>query len=101
MTKEAETLRRSLDHKFIVKLHESYTEDNGSTRCFVLEQLDIATGALADVAQQRTYSLREFNIWRSLWELSSALVYLHSRPGGIFANNGLARAHSHAHAYYP
>ena len=22
-------------------------------------------------------------------------------PGGIFANNGLARAHSHAHAYYP
>ena len=22
-------------------------------------------------------------------------------PGGIFANNGLVRAHSHAHAYYP
>ena len=22
-------------------------------------------------------------------------------PGGIFANNGLARAHSHAHAYFP
>ena len=22
-------------------------------------------------------------------------------PGGTFANNGLARAHSHEHAYYP
>ena len=101
MTKEAETLRRSLDHKFIVKLHESYTEDNGSTRCFLLEQLDFAQGTLVDVAQQRTENLREHHIWRSLFHLSSALVYLHSRPGGIFANNGLARAHSHAHAYYP
>ena len=82
MTKEAETLRRSLDHKYMVKLHESYTEDDGSTRCFLLEQLDIAYGTLADVAQQRTRNLREFAIWRFLSILSSALVYLHSRPGG-------------------
>ena len=82
MTKEAETLRRILDHEDIVKLHESYTEDNGSTRCFVLEQLDIAEGTFADVAQQRTENLREHNKWRSLSIFSSALVYLHSRPGG-------------------
>ena len=28
-------------------------------------------------------------------------TYFWWAPGGIFANNGLARAHSHAHAYYP
>ena len=33
MTKEAATLRRSLDHEHIVKFQESYTEDNGSTHC--------------------------------------------------------------------
>merc|ERR1712062_622929 len=54
----------------------------GSTRCFVLGQLDIAEGTLADAAQQRNGNLIECFIWRFLGQLSSALVYLHSQPGG-------------------
>ena len=82
MPKEARKVRRSLDHKNIVKYFNSYTEERGSLRCFVLEPLLIPHGSLATVAQQRTRNLREFNIWRSLARLSSALSYLHSHPNG-------------------
>ena len=50
--KEWETLRKSLDHPYIVKFHHSYSE-GGHVRSFVLEPLIIAHGSLADVAQQR------------------------------------------------
>ena len=80
-TKEWETLRQSLDHPNIVKFHYSYSE-GGRDRSFVLEPLMIADVSLADVAQQRAKILREYNIWRGLFELSSALSYLHSHPNG-------------------
>ena len=52
VTKEWETLRKSLDHPNIVRFHYSYSE-GGHVRSFVLEPLIIAHGSLADVAQQR------------------------------------------------
>ena len=77
--KEWENMRKSLDHKHIVKFHHSYKEEGSSIRCFVLEPLEIAYGTLANVAQQRTDDLREFNIWRFLSTFSSALTHLHQQ----------------------
>ena len=79
MLKEAERLRKRLDHLCITKLHHSYLEEKSSTRCFVLEPLEIADGTIATVAELRTDSLRECYIWRSLRMLSSALTYLHQQ----------------------
>ena len=80
-TKEWERLRKSLDHPNIVKFHYSFSE-GVRDRSFVLEPLMIADVSLADVAQQRAKILREYNIWRGLFELSSGLSYLHSHPNG-------------------
>ena len=95
-TKEWEDVRRSLEHLNIVKFHYSYSERNYLLRAvasgdlsqdrsclirsFVLESLDFAGGTVATVAQQRADNLREYNIWRRLASLSSALTYLHSHP---------------------
>ena len=93
-TKEWEVVRRSLEHLNIVKFHYSYSErsclgrvvasgdlsQEDVYRSFVLELLDFAGGTVATVAQQRADNLREFNIWRRLASLSSALTYLHSHP---------------------
>ena len=95
-TKEWEDVRRSLEHLNIVKFHYSYSERSCLLRAvasgdlsqdrsclirsFVLESLDFAGGTVATVAQQRTDNLREYNIWRRLASLSSALTYLHSHP---------------------
>ena len=93
-TKEWEDVRRSLEHLNIVKFHYSYSErsclrrvvasgdlSQGDVyRSFVLESLDFAGGTVATVAQQRADNLREYNIWRRLASLSSALTYLHSHP---------------------
>ena len=79
MLKEAERLRKRLDHLCITKLHHSYLEERSSTRCFVLEPLEIADGTLATVAELRTHNLREYIIWRDLSKLSSALTYLHQQ----------------------
>ena len=79
LTQEAARVRKTLSHMNIVKFHHSFIEKR-SVRCFVLEPLEIATGTFADVAEQRTECLREFNIWRLLSHLSSGLAYLHSQP---------------------
>ena len=93
-TKEWEDVRRSLEHLNIVKFHYSYSErsclgrvvasgdlsQEDVYRSFVLESLDFAGGTVATVAQQRADNLREFNIWRRLASLSSALTYLTPTP---------------------
>ena len=94
VTKEWEDMRRSLEHLNIVKFHYSYSErsclrrvvasgdlSQGDVyRSFVLESLDFAGGTVATVAEKRADNLREYNIWRRLASLSSALTYLHSHP---------------------
>ena len=95
VTKEWEDVRRSLEHLNIVKFHYSYSERSCLRkvvasgylsqkdiflRSYVLESLDFAGRTVATVAQQRADNLREFNIWRRLASLSSALTYLHSHP---------------------
>ena len=100
VTKEWEDVRRSLEHLNIVKFHYSYSElsclrrkvasgdlsqDRSCLiRSFVLESLDFAGGTVATVAQQRADNLREFNIWRRLASLSSALTYLHSHKRDLY-----------------
>ena len=94
-TKEWENMRRSLEHLNIVKFHYSYSErsclrrvvasgdlsqEDIYLRSYVLESLDFAGRTVATLAQQRADNLREFNIWRRLASLSSALTYLHSHP---------------------
>ena len=93
-TKEWEVVRRSLEHLNIVKFHYSYSErsclgrvvasgdlsQEDVYRSFVLESLNFAGGTVATVAQQRADNLREFNIWRRLASLSSALTYLTPTP---------------------
>ena len=64
---------KQVDHKYIIKYFDHFME-NG-VLCIVLEYADKGTMEKA----VKTHCKKEYNIWRTVWHLSSALAYLHSR----------------------
>ena len=68
---------KQVDHKYIIKYFDHFME-NGIL-CIVLEYADKGTMEKA----VKTHSKKEYNIWRTVWHLSSALAYLHSRSPQI------------------
>jgi len=75
--KEAELLRRQ-QHPNIVKYYISFLASNTGNLCIVMEFCD--RGTLTDLLTQTEVSWKEeFQIWRSINALSSALKYLHKK----------------------
>jgi len=68
---------KQVDHKYIIKYFDHFLE-NGIL-CIVLEYADKGTMEKA----AKTHCKEEYDIWRSVWHLSSALAYLHSRSPQI------------------
>jgi len=64
---------KQVDHEYIIKYFDHFME-NG-VLCIVLEYADKGTMEKA----VKTHSKEEYNIWRTIRHLSSALAYLHSR----------------------
>jgi len=64
---------KQVDHEFIIKYFDHFMEDG--VLCIVLEYADKGTMETA----VKTHCNREYNIWRTIRHLSSALAYLHSR----------------------
>lgn len=83
--KEVETLMK-LNHKYIIKCYGHHYEDNGRRLCIVMEYADQGTFTklITQEAQDPgSVYFKEFNIWRFLSHLSSALDYLHTLPQPI------------------
>jgi len=83
--KEVQTLM-SLKHKNIIKCYGHHFEDNGRRLCIVLEFADRGTFTkiITEEAQKPgSVYFEEWNIWRTLSHLSSALDYLHTLPQPI------------------
>merc|ERR1712223_783184 len=68
---------KQVDHKYIIKYYDHFMENR--ILCIVLEYADKGTMEKA----VKTHSKKEYNIWRTVWHLSSALAYLHSRSPQI------------------
>ena len=73
---ELEALTRAR-HNNIVKCFEAFSRSNKI--CLVLEFADV--GTMTSAVKRRTCSTEEFNVWRLIAHLASALDYLHKmRP---------------------
>ena len=83
--KEVETLK-NLNHKYIIKYYDHHFEDNEQRLCITMEFADKGTFTklITDAAQKAgSIKFKEWNIWRTLSHLSSALDYLHTLPQPI------------------
>ena len=72
-------LLKKVDHENIIKYHQSYQE--GAHLCIVMEFVD--QGTLTSLVAEEdndpnSIIFTEWNTWRTLRSLSSALSYLHS-----------------------
>jgi len=84
--RQEKELLEMVDHKFIIKYHDSYRE--GPLFCIEMEYADCGTmtSYLQDQAKlpkTDTVQFKEYNVWRKLWHLSSALDYLHTLPSPV------------------
>jgi len=68
---------KQVDHRFIIKYFDHFMENR--VLCIVLEYADKGTMESA----VKTHNKAEFEIWRTMAHLSSALAYLHSRDPQI------------------
>ena len=81
--KEKELLEM-VDHEFIIKYHASYRE--GPLFCIEMEYAN--RGTMTSYLQYEaklpeTNMFKEYNVWRKLGHLSSALDYLHTLPSPV------------------
>ena len=53
------------------------------------------------IKKNRCHLIKQLFRWRWPRSLVASTSLWRWTPGSTFANNGLARAHSHEHAYYP
>jgi len=82
---EVDTLMK-LNHENIIKCYGHHYEDNGRRLCIVMEFAN--RGSFTEVITRRAQDpgavvFKEYNIWRSLSQLSDALNYLHTLPQPI------------------
>ena len=81
---EAEILIK-LTHRFIVKYLDNFQDSKGRF-CIVLEYCDV--GTIKDwLRGQEVRPVGEGNIWRVVWQLSSALTFLHGQTPPILHND--------------
>ncbi len=74
---EVEILKKT-SHEFIIKYYQylyHWKGDEERKLCIVLEYADY--GTLESAVLESKSSNAEHNIWRSIWQISSALSYLH------------------------
>ena len=73
---ELEALTRA-QHKHIIKCFEAISMP--TQVWLVLEFADV--GTMTSAIRKRTCNTEEFNVWRTIWQMASALDYLHKlRP---------------------
>ncbi len=71
---EVEILKKT-SHKFIIKYHQSFYSKGKGKLCIVLEYAD--RGTMESVYEGKDFCGGEYNIWRAISHISSALSYLH------------------------
>ena len=82
--RQEKELLEMVDHGFIIKYHASYRE--GRLFCIEMEYAD--KGTMTSCLQKQAKrpdanQFKEYNVWRTLWHLSSALDYLHTLPSPV------------------
>ena len=85
MAKKEALVLNSLDHRFIVRYLDNFKDSLGQL-CIVMEYCD--EGTLEDyLSSYPDKPHPEFNIWRLVWQSSSALSFLHSQHPAILHND--------------
>ena len=81
--KEANILEQ-LDNRFIVRFFDEFYDDVGFY-CIAMEYCD--HGTLQDWLTSVYKPLEEYNIWRLVWQFSTALSYLHGQKPPLLHND--------------
>ena len=85
MAKREAAVLSKLNHQFIVGYMDKFKDSLGQL-CIVMEYCDY--GTLEDYLTQRAARpIEEFEIWRLVWQFSSALSFLHSQHPPILHND--------------
>ena len=85
MAKREAAVHSKLNHRYIVGYMDNFKDSLGQL-CIVMEYCDY--GTLEDyLTQHDVKPYEEFNIWRLVWQFSSALSFLHSQHPPILHND--------------
>ena len=82
--KEEAKILLKLDHRFIIKYLDNFIDSSGHF-CIVMEYCE--AGTLREWLTNLGNPLEEENIWRVIWQLSSALTFLHGQEPPILHND--------------
>jgi serine/threonine protein kinase len=72
---EVEILKMT-KHQFIIEYHKSFRSAADGKLCILLEYAD--RGTLESIHSKATLVIKEYNVWRAVAHISSALSYLHN-----------------------
>jgi serine/threonine protein kinase len=72
---EVEILKMT-KHKYIIEYHKSFRSAADGKLCILLEYAD--RGTFESVYSKASFVIKEYNVWRVLSHISSALSYLHN-----------------------
>ena len=85
MAKKEAMVLKKLKHPYIVRYLDNF-KDNLGQLCIVMEYCD--RGTLEDcLSSWHVRPMEEFNIWRLVWQFSSALSFLHRQHPPILHND--------------